>query len=144
MPTPAPKLLGTYEAPLFAYGQTVRCAVRGAVVVVGLSAAPIPWPVGRPDRARPRNCLVVYGGLAAALRRESTLAVAHWWGVGENTVWRWRKALGLTGVVTEGSKLLLRQTAASPGSKAALARAQAKSRDPEQDRTRHARISAGK
>ena len=31
------RLRGTYQTPLFAFGQTVRCRVRGAVVIVGLS-----------------------------------------------------------------------------------------------------------
>jgi hypothetical protein len=46
MPPPAPELLGTYQAPRFRYGSTVRCEVRGAVVLVGLSeerANPAEW-----------------------------------------------------------------------------------------------------
>jgi hypothetical protein len=52
--------------------------VRGEVVVCGLSDGTIPWPVGRRGR---NQGLVVYQGLARALRRESAIAVAHWWGV---------------------------------------------------------------
>jgi hypothetical protein len=138
------RLLGTYQTPLFAYGQTVRCRVRGAVVIVGLSGGPIPWPVGQPVRGRAVTGLVVFADLVKALRRESAPAVARWWGVSENAGWRWRKALGLAGQVTEGSKQLLRQAARSPARLEALARLHARSRDPEQDRARREAISRAK
>src|SRR5262249_52410889 len=41
-----PKLLGTYRTPRFEYGDVVTCARRGDVRIVGLSEAPIPWPIG--------------------------------------------------------------------------------------------------
>jgi hypothetical protein len=37
-----PKLLGTYTPPAFRYGNSAFCEMRGEVVLVGLSAAPIP------------------------------------------------------------------------------------------------------
>jgi hypothetical protein len=66
---------GPYRAPRFRYGRTVMEQVRGLVVVVGLSAAPIPWLIGQRGRAK---SLVVYAGLAKAVRRESNRAVCHW------------------------------------------------------------------
>jgi hypothetical protein len=72
------RLLGKYKTPRFRLGQKVRCEVRGEVVVCGLSDGPIPWPVGRRG---PNKGLVVYKGLAQAVRKESAVAVAHWWGV---------------------------------------------------------------
>jgi hypothetical protein len=48
------------------------------VVACGLTDAPIPWPLGQHGRTRP---LVVYQDLAEPVRRESALAVCHWWGV---------------------------------------------------------------
>ena len=91
MSTP-PKLLGTSQTPAFSSSDVVTCARRGDVRVVGLSAAPIPWPVGRlvPARAG-RSSLVLFGDLADAVRRESAEAVMHFWGVKANTVWQWRK-----------------------------------------------------
>jgi hypothetical protein len=77
------RLLGTYRTPRFRYGNSVRCEVRGEVVIVGLSDGPIPWLVG--ERRRGRPCLVVYRGLARAVRRQAEQAVAHWWGISEQT-----------------------------------------------------------
>jgi hypothetical protein len=45
--TVLPKLLGTYSTPSFDYGDVVECARRGEVRIVGLSEAPIPWPIGQ-------------------------------------------------------------------------------------------------
>jgi hypothetical protein len=75
-------LFGPYRTPRCRVGQRVRCAVRGTVVVVGLSDAPLPWPLCRCGKWR---VPVVYKGLARAVRRESELAVAHWWGVTNQT-----------------------------------------------------------
>jgi hypothetical protein len=96
-------LLGTYRTPCFRYGRKVLCEVRGEVTIVGLTDAPIPWPFGR--RGRGRDLLVVYKGLAKAIRRESEQAICRWWGVCPTTVWKWRKALGV-GIVTEGTSRL--------------------------------------
>src|SRR5262245_40437741 len=100
-----PELLGSYATPAFEYGDVVSCARRGDVRIVGLSEAPIPWPIGqRLPKGRAR-ALVLYAGLAEAVRRESAEAVAHHWGVKVNTVWQWRKALGV-GANTEGTHRL--------------------------------------
>jgi hypothetical protein len=72
------------------------------VTVGGFSKGPIPWPVV----ARPgKPTLIVCGDLVRALRREAAVAVMHGWGVTSPTVWRWRKALGVTGD-TEGAARL--------------------------------------
>jgi hypothetical protein len=73
------QLLGTYKSPNFRVGQAVRYAVRGEVVITGRTDAPIPWPLGR--RGQGRVSLVVYEGLAKAVRRKLNQAVAHWWGL---------------------------------------------------------------
>jgi hypothetical protein len=69
-------LFGPYRTPRCRVGQRVRCLARGAVTVHALTDAPIPWPVGKRGRAL---SLVLCGDLARAVRRESVVAVAHWW-----------------------------------------------------------------
>ena len=66
---------GPYHTPPFDYGDVVMDEVRGEVTVVKLSAAKIPWPIGKLRQGR---SLIVYGGLADAIRRESNQAVCHW------------------------------------------------------------------
>ena len=83
---------GPYQTPRFNYGKVVRCEVWGEVILGGLSGARIAWPVGKPGWRSRTRVLVVYRGLAKAVRRETELAVAFHWGVSRNTVWRWGKA----------------------------------------------------
>jgi hypothetical protein len=52
-----------------------------------------------------RPSIVVCGDLVRAIKRESAIAVAHWWGVSISTVWRWRIALGVK-PFTEGTRAL--------------------------------------
>ena len=110
-------LFGPYTRPPFAYGDDATCEVRGEVEIVELSNGLIPWPVGKRGRGKG---LVVYAGLADAVRRESAQAVAHWWGVTPQTVGVWRKALGV-GALTEGTRRLKRDHAHEPGIVAARA-----------------------
>jgi hypothetical protein len=97
------KLLGQYRTPPFKYGDTVICAIRGPVEIVGLSNGLIPWPKCR--STGPNRAIILYGDLADAVRRESVEAVKHWFGVGGVTVWRWRKALGVE-FANEGTSAL--------------------------------------
>src|SRR5262249_41399153 len=91
-----PKLLGSYATPAFDYGDVVFCERRGDVRIVGLSEAPIPWPIGqRLPRGRKRS-LVLYGDLAEAVRRESVQAVAYFWGITGQTVTLWRRVLDVS------------------------------------------------
>lgn len=96
---------GPYAAPRFRYGNRVECGLRGEVVIVGLSAARIPWPLGR-VAANSNRSPIVYAALAKALRKESNAAVCYWWGVTPQTVTRWRKAIGVN-KLTEGDKRLI-------------------------------------
>ena len=66
----------------------VRCARRGDVRITGLSAAPIPWPIGQKLPRGKARSLVLYGDLAEAVRRESAEAAMHFWGVKHATVWQ--------------------------------------------------------
>jgi hypothetical protein len=89
------KLLGTYRTPRVRVGRVLTCEYRDRdVVVTGYTAARIPWPHGRPRGHRGGTPgPVVYGALAAAVRRESNQAVAYWFGITANTVSLWRRAL---------------------------------------------------
>jgi hypothetical protein len=119
------RLLGTYRTPKVRYGRRVRCLVRGEVTVCGLTDAPIPWPIG----AKYAKCLIVFGDLARAVRRESNQAVAHWWGVSPQTVTIWRKALHVE-PTTAGTSRLRRDYMKEPWAREAIARAQGKAQDP--------------
>jgi hypothetical protein len=125
------RLLGKYRTPRFRIGQRVRCLVHGEVIITGMTEAPIPWPIGKGGRGR--HSLVVYKGLARALRRESEQAICHWWGVRTTTVWKWRKALGV-GIATPGTSRLHREYAWKPGIVEGRRRASAKARDPKRCR----------
>jgi hypothetical protein len=89
------RLLGKYKTPRVRVGSVLSCESRDCdVIVMGYSDARIPWPVGRKPRS-PARGLILYGGLAAAVCRESNLAVCYWFGVTPQTVSKWRKALGV-------------------------------------------------
>src|SRR5258707_799506 len=129
-----PRLLGTYKTPVFGYGDTAFCEVRGECEIVGLSSGPIPWPGGKRGRHR---FLILYAGLAEAVRRESPSAVRFWWGVGPSTVGYWRKALGVAGTDNEGISVKRREASAGH-----LAAAREKARPTWSDPARAAKISA--
>lgn len=104
--------------------------------IVGLSDAPIPWPIGKQRRAR---SLVVFKGLALAVRRESNQAVANWFGVTPQTVSKWRKALDVR-TTNDGTLRLRREHAQTPELIAARAKGAAKNGDP----ARRAKIAASR
>jgi hypothetical protein len=124
------RLLGKYHTPRFRIGQRVRCLVRGEIVITGMTDAPIPWPIGK--RGGGRRSLIVYKGLAKAVRRESNQAVAHWWGADPQTVSKWRKALSVR-QANEGTTRLCRDYIAEYGD-AMRALGVKKARDPERCR----------
>ena len=78
---------GPYLTPIVAVGTVVECEVRGLVRIVGLSQASIPWPTGVQNG---QEDLVVYKGLARAIRQEHPLAVAKAFGVPLKTVEQWQ------------------------------------------------------
>jgi hypothetical protein len=130
------RLHGRYRTPQFKYGAVVEDLSRGRVQIVGLSDGRIPWPIGKKGSAK---SLVLFKGLAKAVLRESHQAVRHWWGVGGNTVWRWRKALGVP-AINEGIHRLKVRYAKEPFFTRAQRKAWSKARDPE----RRAKIAAAK
>jgi hypothetical protein len=127
---------GPYRTPRLRYGATVKDARRGYVKIVGLSDAPIPWPLGQ---WRAGKSPVLYGALLRAVRRESNQAVARARGVSMQTVSLWRKALGV-GPMTEGTSKLREAYAFEPGVERGRRNAWAKARDSE----RRAKIAAAR
>lgn len=85
---------GPYRSPRCKVGGWLVCRLRGRVKVVALSDGPIPWPMTCQAHGG-NKMLILCGDLVKAVQRESTKAVQHWFGVKSNTVWTWRKALGV-------------------------------------------------
>src|SRR5437764_11770899 len=69
---------GPYVTPVCVVGAVIECEVRGLVTITRLSDGPMPWPVGEREG---REELVVFKGLARAVRQESPSAVSAAWGV---------------------------------------------------------------
>ena len=126
------RLPGRCRTPRVRVGAFVRCLIRGEVEVVGFSDAPIPWPKCKTERW---HALIVYAGLACAIRRESAQAVGRWWGVGTDRVWRWRKALGV-GATTEGTSRLRSDYSHEPWADEARATMHGQARDADRDAAR--------
>jgi hypothetical protein len=131
------KLLGTYKTPRVRIGTRLTCEACD-VIVVGYSDGRIPWPIGRGPR-QASKALIVYGGLADAIRRESNQAVCYWFGVSAQTVGKWRKTLGV-GLTNDGTHRLRSEYQVEPWAVEARAKAHAKTGDPE----RRAKIAAAK
>jgi hypothetical protein len=130
---------GPYKTPRFKYGHIVMDEARDCeVVIVDISNARIPWPMGR-RRDSTARALVVYGHLVDALESESNIAICHWWGVTPQTVSKWRKALGV-GPATDGTSKLLSANALEEAVVEGLKKAQSKARDP----ARRAKIAAAR
>jgi hypothetical protein len=128
-------LFGPYATPAFRYGDTARCVIRGEIEIVELTDAPIPWPVGKIGA---HKSMILYAGLVRAVRRESAMAVARWWGVTSQTVRVWRKALGV-GAITEGTSRLKSECGEEGRRKS-----HEQSRDAERDAPRREKIRAAK
>ena len=88
-------LFGPYRTPRCKMGGSLRCVMRERVKVAGLTDARIPWPYVPQPGGNGHRSLILCGDLVKAVRRESETAVAYWWGVSAQTVWKWRKALGV-------------------------------------------------
>ena len=123
------RLLGKYRTPRFRIGRTVLCEVRGEIVITGMTDALIPWPIGKGSASR--RFLIVYKGLAKAVRRESNQAVAFWWGVDPQTVTKWRKALSVRRANEGTSRPLFEDYVAEYGDDMGAALGVLKARDSE-------------
>ena len=107
------KLLhGPYQVPALRVGDRATCLYREcAVVVTSWTDAPISWPRCRRTEGKGHPSLLVDDELARAIRTESAEAIKHHWRVGEQLVWKWRKAFGIGRTGTEGSARLHRAVA---------------------------------
>jgi hypothetical protein len=65
---------------------------HGNQIVRGITDAPVPWPYAV---RWSRRSLCLTGDLVLAVRCETVVAVASWWGVSRSTVRIWRRALGV-------------------------------------------------
>ena len=115
---------GPYQTPRFRYGQRVQCAIRGELIVVGITDGRIPWPIGK-GGSRGNRSLVLYKDLVRAVRRESLVAIRHWWGVCPLTVQRWRRALDVPAMTMGSRRLKAAYALSSAGDKARRAGAKA-------------------
>ncbi len=96
-------LYGPYIPPKCRVGDKLPCEYRGREVMVrGMSDGLIQWPS---TRRRGAHSLVLCGELIRAVERESEIAVAHHWGVRQEMVWKWRRALKVP-AMTLGSRRL--------------------------------------
>ena len=122
---------GPYAMPAVRVGHVVTCEFPDAdAVVTALSDALIPWPVGLKTTQRGgRPSHLVFGDLAAAVRRESVEAVAHWWGVAPAVVSKWRTALGVPHD-NEGTKQLAEAAATDPDRRTKIAAAKVGKKRP--------------
>jgi hypothetical protein len=101
---------GPYRTPRFKFGATVKDEIRGKVKIIGISDARIPWPLAH---YWARRSVVVYRGLAKAIRRESVQAVAYWFGISVDKVRLARRALGVP-IHNGGTHWLRKRLAETP------------------------------
>jgi hypothetical protein len=105
-----PRLVaGPYTAPPCRIGESLHDAIRGDIIVLAISRAPIPWPLGR-QKPHAKLAPIVTTELERAIRTESALAMQYWWGVGNWLVSKWRRELGVP-FMNEGTLQLLRELA---------------------------------
>lgn len=140
-------LYGPYRPPRCRVGSVLTCELRGDMRVTGMSDRPIPWPVGFPVGAPRGNkgspALIVCGGLAQAIRRESNLAVSRAWGVNPATVSKWRRALGVERQ-NEGTQQVWRERFPDRMSEEARARGVERAASPESSAKRSAALKGRK
>lgn len=128
-----PLIAGPYRPPHCRVGGWLDDALLGRIEVGGWSTAPISWPL-RKYRGLPS--LLLTDELVRALRTESAMTIAAWWGVHHDAVRRWRRALNLP-TDTEGKRQRHRADVAArrgrpahPNTREALLRGARKPKSP--------------
>jgi hypothetical protein len=100
-------LFGPYPPPRVRKGNRTYCEFRGTqVIVTNWSEARLSWPRCQKPRQRGGSGLLVNDELRRAIESESSAALVYWFGIRQETVWRWRKAFGVGKWDTPGSQRL--------------------------------------
>lgn len=87
-----PLLFGPYLPPRHRKGSWITDEIHGLVQVNGWTEGPLSWPTRKRPGGGPRS-IAVTADLVRALRAESVVAVAHWFGVSTKKVTELRRAL---------------------------------------------------
>jgi hypothetical protein len=91
---PAPALIaGPYKPPRCRVGKPIYDLLHGDLAVVGISDAPVPWPLVKTDPRASRAVPAMTPELKRAIETESVEAVVHHFGTSRWTIRRWRHAL---------------------------------------------------
>src|SRR5207244_7991693 len=107
-----------YRPLAFRRGDRTSCLYRdAAVVITGWTGARVEWPRCRPLESGGGSGVLVEEELLRAIHTESSLALQYWFGVSEYTVWRWRKAFGISRWGTQGSRELHQRVSEAGASK---------------------------
>jgi hypothetical protein len=106
-------LFGPYRPTRLRPGDRATCLLRDCTAVItSITGAPIPWPRCRAlGGGRGGSGPWLGGDLEAAVRQESAAAVRFWWRLSVSTVWKMRKALGVTRTNNAGTQRLVRHAA---------------------------------
>src|SRR5207245_2921181 len=100
-------LFGPYTPPALCRGDFTFCLFRDTEVkVTSISHGRIQWPRCQRMGQRGGSGLLVTEELIRAIKTESSLALQYWFGVGAETVWRWRRFFGISQWEPEGSRRL--------------------------------------
>jgi hypothetical protein len=97
-------LIGTYTPPAWRVGRRVFCRVRKSwCLVTSFTCGRIPWPRGQSVAGNDVYGIVANADLERAVRTEPAKALRYWFGISAATIWRWRKAFGISATGTPGS-----------------------------------------
>lgn len=131
-------LFGPYALPRgFAIGDDIPCRSRDRKIEIrSITDAPVAWFNARRNG---HYVLILCGDLVRAVKMESAAAVAHNWGVTNDTVSTWRRKLGV-GKMTPGTKQVWQDLMPTRLTADAIERGQRKSRR----KTSRAKMAAAK
>lgn len=90
-----PLLFGPYLPPRHHKGSWITDEIHGLVQVNGWTNGPLSWPTRKWPSGGPRS-IAVTKDLVRAIRQESEVAVAHWFGVSTKKIRELRRELGVS------------------------------------------------
>ena len=88
-------LFGPYVPPRHRKGSWITDEIHGLVQVNGWTDGPLSWPTRKRPNGGPRS-IAVTADLVRAIRHESEVAVAHWFGVSTKKVRELRRELNVS------------------------------------------------